>query len=111
MKAIVVVLVLVFLMAARGSRAEPVAPATSAAFQQCWDSCQPLRTLVARDIDGGENGEIAIVAGDVISEIAGPNRECLLCGNERYEEQRPSFGGLITPARSDVQRLVFDPPD
>lgn len=112
MKAVLVVLIFVVLAAARGTRAQSITTATSAAFRQCQGGCDPLSAGLAVDVDGPGSDGIEFVAWEsTIADIAGPNRECFLCGTERYEEQRPSFGGMLPQPRPVIYAFAFDPTD
>ena len=116
MKGIILVLTLAFAIALDGSRAQPLSRVTSVAFQQCEDGCQQLKTLLARDTDGGGSPETTGAVDLTGSEIAGSNRECFLCGVEMLMQlgpygETPSFGG--TPSRESpiIHALAFDPPN
>ena len=111
-KAVLVVMILVVFTGTRGTRALSIPAATSAAFRQCQNGCDPLNIRLAADVDGLGRTDSEFAAWEsTIADIAGPNRECFLCGTERYEEQRPSFGGVLPQPRPAVFASVFDPAD
>ncbi|MGH2373910.1 MAG: hypothetical protein ACRDIC_10660 [bacterium] len=112
MKTVVVALIFVVLVAARGTRAQPIYPQASAAFRQCREGCEASPGATAPNLDG----YLTTDAGDLAAfEVSGFNRECFLCGIEALDIQVRALdhylGGLMPRARRAVHALAFDPTD
>ncbi|MGH2397158.1 MAG: hypothetical protein ACRDFW_09250 [bacterium] len=113
MKTVVVALIFVVVVAARGMRAQAIYPQASAAFGQCRERCEALPGARATNLDGDQSTH----AGDFADiEVAGSNRECFFCGIEALDAQvraldHDYLGGLMPRAQRAVHALVFDPAD
>jgi len=111
-KAGVVALIFVVVVAARGARAQSVDLQTSVGFRQCLERCEALLGGRATHMDGDQISD----ASDFIhSDVGGPNRECFLCGIEGLDLQVRAldhfFGGLMPRAQPTLHALAFDPAD